>query len=100
MLREEQNRLLKGLINHLDLKTNVDAGGIMRTPADTYTCEERFNLEWESFFKNHPQIIGLSGDLAEPNSFLTVEEFGSSIIAVRDSAVSYTHLTLPTILLV
>ena len=71
MLREEQNRLLKGLINHLDLKTNVDAGGIMRTPADTYTCEERFNLEWESFFKNHPQIIG---------------------------PVSYTHLTLPTIL--
>ena len=55
MLKEEQNRLLKGLINHLDLKTNVDAGGIMRTPADTYTCEERFNLEWESFFKNHPQ---------------------------------------------
>ena len=67
MLREEQNRLLKGLINHLDLKTNVDAGGIMRTPADTYTCEDRFNLEWESFFKNHPQIT-----------------------------VSYTHLTLPT----
>ena len=51
MLREEQNRLLKGLINHLDLKTNVDAGGIMRTPADTYTCEDRFNLEWESFFQ-------------------------------------------------
>jgi nitrite reductase/ring-hydroxylating ferredoxin subunit len=85
MLKEEQNRLLKGLINHLDLKTNVDAGGIMRTPSDTYTCEDRFNLEWESFFKNHPQIIGLSGDLGEPNSFLTVEEFGSSIIAVRDS---------------
>ena len=85
MLREEQNRLLKGLINHLDFKTNVDAGGIMRAPADTYTCEDRFNLEWESFFKNHPQIIGLSGDLAEPNSFLTIEEFGSSIIAVRDS---------------
>ena len=85
MLREEQNRLLKGLINHLDLKTNVDAGGIMRTPADTYTCEERFNLEWNSFFQDYPQIIGLSGDLSEPNSFFTIEDFGSPIIATRDA---------------
>ena len=85
MLKAEQTRLLKGLIGHLDAKTNVDAGGIMKTPAETYTCEERFNLEWESFFKDYPQIIGMSGDLAEPNSFITIEDFGSSILAVRDS---------------
>ena len=42
MLREEQIRILKGLIGHLDAKTNVNAGGIMKTPADTYICEERF----------------------------------------------------------
>ena len=50
MLKEEQNRLLKGLISHLDANTNVDAGGIIKTPADTYTCEDRFKLEWQSFF--------------------------------------------------
>ena len=37
MLKQEQNRLLKGLLKHLDSKTNVDAGGIMKTPAETYT---------------------------------------------------------------
>jgi len=57
----------------------------MHTPAETYTCEERFNLEWNSFFQDYPQIIGLSGDLSEPNSFFTIEDFGSPIIATRDA---------------
>ena len=47
MIREEQIRILKGLINYLDSKTNVDAGGIMKAPADTYTSQERFDREWE-----------------------------------------------------
>ena len=38
MLREEQVRLLRGLISHLDAGTNVDAKGIVENPADTYTC--------------------------------------------------------------
>jgi len=86
MLKQEQNRLLKGLLKHLDAKTNVDAGGIMKTPAETYISEDRFETEWKNFFQDHPQIIGMSGDLAEANSFFTVNDFGSSIIATRDSA--------------
>ena len=85
MLKQEQTRLLKGLLNHLDAKTNVDAGGIIKAPAETYTSKERFDLEWDSFFQDYPQIIGMSGDLAEPNSFLTIEDFGSPIIATRDA---------------
>ena len=57
MVREEQLRLLKGLINHLDNKTNVNAGGILKTPADTYISEDRFEKEWNSFFLNHPHIF-------------------------------------------
>ena len=86
MLKIEQNRLLKGLLKHLDAKTNVDAGGIMKTPAETYTSEDRFETEWKTFFQDHPQIIGMSGDLAEVNGFFTVNDFGSSIIATRDPA--------------
>ena len=44
MHKKEQMRLLKGLMHHLDNKTNIDAGGIIRTPADTYTSEERFDI--------------------------------------------------------
>ena len=86
MLKQEQNRLLKGLLKHLDAKTNVDAGGIMKTPAETYISEDRFETEWKTFFQDHPQIIGMSGDLAEANSFFTINDFGPSIIATRDPA--------------
>ena len=42
MQRKEQLRLLNGLISYLDTGNNVDAGGIMQNPSDTYTCEQRF----------------------------------------------------------
>ena len=84
MLKEEQVRLLKGLISHLDAGTNVDAKGIVENPADTYTSEERFAEEKNKFFEEYPQIIGMSGDLPGPDSFLTIEDFGVPILATRD----------------
>ena len=85
MERREQLRLLKGLIGHLDNKTNINAGGILKAPADTYVSEERFEREWGTFFLNHPQIIGMSGDLPNPNTFITTEDFGVPVLATRNS---------------
>ncbi|MAV02497.1 MAG: hypothetical protein CML58_07750 [Rhodobacteraceae bacterium] len=85
MERREQLRLLKGLIGHLDNKTNISAGGILKAPADTYISEERFEREWGTFFLNHPQIIGMSGDLPKPNTFITTEDFGVPVLATRNS---------------
>ena len=85
MERREQLRLLKGLIGHLDNKTNISAGGILKAPADTYISEERFEREWGTFFLNHPQIIGMSGDLPNPNTFITTEDFGVPVLATRNS---------------
>ena len=84
MQKEEQVRLLKGLINYLETGTNVDAGGIMQTPTDTYTSEERFSEEWNKFFRDYPQIVGMTGDLAEPGTFFTREDFGIPLLATRD----------------
>ena len=39
MFKEEQIRVIKGLINHLDNGTNVDAGGQVRNPVSSYTDE-------------------------------------------------------------
>ena len=72
-------------MGHLDAKTNVDAGGIMKTPSDTYTCEDRFKMEWDTFFLNHPQIIGMSGDLPKNDTFVTTQDFGIPILATRNS---------------
>ena len=84
MQKEEQVRLLKGLINYLETGTNVDAGGIMQTPPETYTSEDRFSQEWNKLFRNYPQIVGMTGDLPEPGTFFTREDFGIPLLATRD----------------
>lgn len=85
MERSEQIRLLKELMGHLDADTNVDAGGIRRNPTSAYTCRDRARQEWETFFRRHPQLLGLSGDLPGPGTFLTSTDFGAPILAVRDA---------------
>jgi phenylpropionate dioxygenase-like ring-hydroxylating dioxygenase large terminal subunit len=84
MRHEVQVDLLKTLMSQLDRGVNADAGGLRKNPASAYTSAERADQEWETFFKGHPQFIGLSGDLPEPNSFLTVDDFGVAVLATRD----------------
>ena len=85
MIKKEQVRVIKGLLDHLDNKTNVKAEGMIKNPADTYTSEDRFQNEWNNFFLEHPQIIGLSGDLPNKGSFMTTDDFGVPILATRDA---------------
>lgn len=84
MKHDEQIRLLKHLIHQLDTDTNLDAGVILRNPASAYTCPERAAREREVFFQKQPQMIGMSGDLPEKGSFLTRDEWGTSVLATRD----------------
>ena len=55
-------------------------------PTTSYVCPEMAAREWEAFFKNHPQLIGLAGDLPEPGSYLTMNDFGIPILATRDKS--------------
>ncbi len=86
MRHEVQVRLLTELMRQLDEGVNADAGGIRKNPASAYTCPEIAAKEWQVFFSDHPQFIGLSGDLPEPGSFLTVDDFGVTVLATRDTS--------------
>ncbi len=85
MRPEVQVRLIKQLETHLDAGTNVDAGGLMRNPTSVYVDPELAEREWNEFFVGHPQVVGLSGDLAAPGSFMTIDNLGVPILATRDS---------------
>ena len=85
MEKAVQIKLLRELMGHIDAGTNVDAGGMRRNPTSSYTSPELAQREWEAFFRTHPQLIGLSGDLPAPGSFLTCTEFGVPILATRDA---------------
>lgn len=84
MLHEEQVRVLRTLMNHLDQQTNVDAGRLVRVPVSTYTDPGRAAVEWNKLFCSHPQVLGLSGDLPGPNTFFTSNDLGVPILCTRD----------------
>ncbi|NIP15795.1 MAG: Rieske 2Fe-2S domain-containing protein [Pseudomonadales bacterium] len=81
-----QVEILKELMQQLDDGKNIDAGVQFRMPTSSYVCPEVAAQEWMSFFKGHPQIIGLSGDLPGPGSYLTLDDFGIPLLATRDKS--------------
>lgn len=86
MDQQLQVSILKELLRQIDRGANADAGVQYRVPTSIYADPDLAAQEWDQFFQNHPQMIGLSGDLPEPNSFLTLNDFGVPIIATRDKS--------------
>ena len=83
MKHAKQVEILKELMSQLDENRNVDAGVQYRLPTSDYVCPDLAAREWQSFFREHPQIIGLSGDLPESGSFFTIDDFGVPLVATR-----------------
>mgnify|MGYP001816559886 CR=1 FL=1 len=84
MRHELQVELLKELQRQLKEGVNADAGGLRKNPAAAYFCPEMASRERTEFFEGHPQIIGLSGELPEPGTFVTLSDFGIEVLATRD----------------
>ncbi|MEL6982894.1 MAG: aromatic ring-hydroxylating dioxygenase subunit alpha [Actinomycetota bacterium] len=84
MEHTEQISQIKTLLARLDSDTNVDAGGLRRNPTEVYVDPDLADREWTSFFQGHPQLIGLSGDLPGPGSFMTMDDLGLPVLATRD----------------
>ncbi len=86
MQHSTQVEILKELMQQLDDGKNIDAGVQYRMPTTAYVCPEVAAQERQEFFRNHPQLIGLSGDLPEPGSYLTMDDFGIPLLATRDKS--------------
>lgn len=80
-----QVEVIRELMSQLDAGVNADAGGVMEIPASTYTCPDLAAQEWACFFRGQPQVLGMSGDLPEPGSFMTSNELGVPILVTRDA---------------
>lgn len=83
MHHDTQIRLIEEMLARLDAGTNIDEGGVRRNPTSVYNDPDLAEREWNTFFRQHPQVIGLSGDLPTPGSFFTVSDFGVPVIASR-----------------
>lgn len=85
MQHELQVRILKQLLEQVEAQANHDAGRQVLNPVTAYTCSDRARDEWRTFFREHPQIVGLSGDVRAPGDYFTISDFGVPVLAVRDA---------------
>ena len=83
MRKQEQVRQIKIMLSRLDSGITVDAGGHRHNPMSVYVDADLAARERGEFFTTHPQMIGLSGDLPEPGSFLTLDRLDVPILATR-----------------
>ena len=83
MRHDEQVAQIKLLMQRLDDGVNVDAGGHRHNPMHVYVDEDLARRERDQFFGNEPLVLGLSGDLPEPGSFLTADDIATPILATR-----------------
>ena len=86
MERQTQVEIIRELVRQLDEEVNIDAGVQYQNPTCVYTDGELATREWDELFRQHPQMIGLSGDLPETGSFVTLNDFGVPILATRDTS--------------
>ena len=84
MKQAQQVDLLKTILEMIDNGTAPDAGRLVKNPTSSYVCKDLAQREWNTFFSEYPQILGLSGDLPEPGSFMTSNDLGIPILATRD----------------
>lgn len=85
MKRDVELSILRELLRQLAENVNVDAGRQFENPAWSYTSREHAAREWSELFRNRPQLIGLSGDLPEPGTHITVDDFGVPVLATRSA---------------
>ena len=84
MNRDDQLNVIDTLLQRLDSGTNVDAGGQVINPVSAYISAERGKQEWQVFFQDYPQVLGLTADLPSPGTFFTSTDLGKPILCTRD----------------
>ncbi|MDP6810394.1 MAG: Rieske (2Fe-2S) protein [Kiritimatiellia bacterium] len=83
MKREKQVEILSELLRQVESGRNIDCGEQLRMSTRHYHDPEIAQREWDTFFKGHTQLVGLSGDLPEPGSYFTTSDIGVAVLAVR-----------------
>ena len=83
MKHAKQVEILSELLRQIEAGRNIDCGEQVRMSTRHYHDPEIAEREWQTFFRNHTQLVGLSGDLPQAGSYFTTSDFGVPVLAVR-----------------
>ena len=84
MLEQEQKRLLGILKERIANGTTHIADGILKAPVEDFTSKDILQQEQQIFFRETPQLLGLSSDLPENGSYKVETINEHSILLLRD----------------
>jgi phenylpropionate dioxygenase-like ring-hydroxylating dioxygenase large terminal subunit len=76
--------LARRLVDHIEVGTTDLADGIMEVPVEVYTSADRLRREVDALFRGQPLVLCLSGALAEPGAYATLDVCGTPILVTRD----------------
>lgn len=86
MNQDELSALLERLIDRIDSNTTDEAEAAMVDDVADFLSPERFARERQEFFLKCPQIVGFSGELGAPGTFITRDVMDIPIVVARDKA--------------
>ncbi|MGZ4710563.1 MAG: aromatic ring-hydroxylating oxygenase subunit alpha [Acidimicrobiales bacterium] len=81
-----EHSLVRRLLDHVDNGTTDMADEVLEVPADIYTSQPHLEAEIDALFLNHPLLLCLSGALAKPGTYRTVDLCGTPVLLTRDAA--------------
>ncbi|MGZ7012976.1 MAG: aromatic ring-hydroxylating oxygenase subunit alpha [Acidimicrobiales bacterium] len=81
-----EHSLVRRLLDHVDNGTTDMADEVLEVPADIYTYQPHLEAEIDALFLNHPLLLCLSGALAKPGTYRTVDLCGTPVLLTRDAA--------------
>ena len=83
MDRANEIAILERMLGYVETGTTAMAPEPWENEVSAYTCPERFARETQVLFREHPIVMGLSCDWAEPGAYSTEDYTGVPILVVR-----------------
>lgn len=80
-----EHSLARRLLDHIDGGTTDLAPDLLELPTDIYS-RARHDEEFEVLFRGHPLVLALSGALAGPGTYRTVDLCGVPILLTRNES--------------
>ena len=84
MRNTRNDELLGRLVQRMASGTSDDADAMLTEDAVDFLSPERHARERERMFLRTPQVVGVSGELREPGSYLTSDVMGTPVLVTRD----------------
>jgi choline monooxygenase len=78
-----EHSLVRRLLDHIEHRTTDMADEVLEVPAEVYTDHRHYERELEALFFDQPLVLCLSGALAGPGSYWTVDICGTPVLLTR-----------------